>query len=61
VGDGAGRQTETMWRQRESAANTTLGLGREAKGVDDDGDNIRRETKRALLLRSILRLECRMF
>lgn len=32
MGDGAGRSTETVWRQRERAANMALGLGREAKG-----------------------------
>jgi hypothetical protein len=50
-----------MWRQRERTANTTLGLGREAKEEDDDGDITRREAERALLSRPIIRLECRMF
>jgi hypothetical protein len=61
AGDGAGWPTETMWRQRERTANTTLGLGREAKEEDDDGDITRREAERALLSRPIIRLECRMF
>lgn len=45
---------ETVWRQRERAANTgtsrwDLGLGREAKGEDDDGDITRRDAEGAVI------------
>jgi hypothetical protein len=52
VGDGAGRPTEMVWRQRAVNMVTwrwDLGLGREAKGDDDDGDITRREAEGAVI------------
>ena len=62
MGNGAGRPMETVWRPVEGEGGEHgVGTWEGGKGEEDDGDNTRRETERALLSRPVLRLECRMF